>query len=150
MSDTSIPPWYKQFWPWFLLGLLFSSILFSTGFAIMSIKSYDGMVVQEDYYEHGKAINMVLAKQERARELNLSADLRIDPLTSDIVIDLAGDARPDKLYLDLIFPTEDDRDQSFVLDTCAKAAISLRGRIICATAGTYRFSPCKAMTPSGA
>ena len=42
--------------------------------------------------------------------------LRIDPLTSDIVIDLAGDARPDKLYLDLIFPTEDDRDQSFVLE----------------------------------
>ena len=79
MSDTPIPPWYKQFWPWFLLGLLFSSIVFSTGFAIMSIKSYDGMVVQEDYYEHGKAINMVLAKQERARELNLSADLRIDP-----------------------------------------------------------------------
>lgn len=116
MSDTPIPPWYKQFWPWFLLGLLFSSIIFSITFAVMSIKSYDGMVVQEDYYEHGKAINMVLAKQERARELNLSADLRIDPLTSDIVIDLAGDVRPDKLYLDLIFPTEDDRDQSFVLE----------------------------------
>ena len=35
----------------------------------MSIKSYDGMVVQEDYYEHGKAINMVFAKQEQERAL---------------------------------------------------------------------------------
>ncbi|QPI63402.1 FixH family protein [Vreelandella venusta] len=116
MSDPTITPWYKQFWPWFLLGLLFSSIIVSTTFAVMSIKSYDGMVVQEDYYEHGKAINMVFAKQEQARALNLSAELRIDPLTSDIVVDLAGDARPAKLYLDLIFPTEDDRDQSFVLE----------------------------------
>ena len=32
------------------------------------------------------------------------------------LVDLAGDVRPDKLYLDLIFSTEDDRDQSFVLE----------------------------------
>ncbi|CAM3935016.1 FixH family protein [Vreelandella rituensis] len=115
-TPTKIPPWYKQFWPWFLLGLLFSSIIVSTTFAVVSIKSSDGMVVQEDYYEHGKAINMVIAKQVRARELNLSASLRLDPLTSDIVVDLAGDTRPEKLYLQLIFPTENDRDQSFVLE----------------------------------
>ncbi|MWJ28755.1 hypothetical protein GPM19_11175 [Halomonas sp. ZH2S] len=115
-TPTKIPPWYKQFWPWFLLGLLFSSIIVSTTFAVVSIKSFDGMVVQEDYYEHGKAINMVIAKQVRARELNLSAELLLDPLTSDIVVDLAGDTRPEKLYLQLIFPTENNRDQSFVLE----------------------------------
>jgi hypothetical protein len=87
----------------------------SITFAVLSIKTADGMVVQEDYYEHGKAINMVLAKQERANELGLSAELRIDPLTSDIVLDLTGDDRPETLYLTLIFPTQDDRDQEFVL-----------------------------------
>lgn len=115
-SGDKATPWYKQFWPWFLIGLLSSSIIVSTGFAVMSVKSFDGMVVQEDYYEHGKAINMVLAKQEQARKLNLSAELRLDPLTSDIVVDLSGDARPEMLYLDLIFPTQDNRDQSFVLE----------------------------------
>ncbi|WP_144979573.1 FixH family protein [Halomonas sp. C22] len=115
MSDTPIHPWYKQFWPWFLLALLSSSIVVSITFAVLSIKTADGMVVQEDYYEHGKAINMVLAKQERANELGLSAELRIDPLTSDIVLDLTGDDRPETLYLTLIFPTQDDRDQEFVL-----------------------------------
>lgn len=115
-TEVKVTPWYKQFWPWFLIGILFSSIIVSSTFAVMSVKSFDGMVVQEDYYEHGKAINMVLAKQEQARELNLSAELRLDPLTSDFVVDLSGDAHPDTLYLDLIFPTEDDRDQSFVLE----------------------------------
>ena len=115
MSDTPIQPWYKQFWPWFLLALLSSSIVVSTTFAVLSVKTADGMVVQEDYYEHGKAINMILAKQERANELGLSAELRIDPLTSDIVLDLTGDDRPATLYLTLIFPTQDDRDQEFVL-----------------------------------
>ena len=115
MPDTPIQPWYKQFWPWFLLALLSSSIVVSITFAVLSIKTADGMVVQEDYYEHGKAINMVLAKQERANELGLSAELRIDPLTSDIVLDLTGDDRPETLYLTLIFPTQDDRDQEFVL-----------------------------------
>lgn len=114
-SSDKVTPWYKQFWPWFLIGLLCSSIIVSSTFAVLSIRTADGMV-QEDYYEHGKAINRVFAKQERARELNLSADLRLDPLTSDIVIDLAGDTRPDTLYLNFIFPTEDDRDHSFVLE----------------------------------
>ena len=115
-STPVVTPWYKQFWPWFLIGLLLSSIAVSTSFAVMSVKSFDGMVVQEDYYEEGKAINRVFAKQDQARQLHLSADLRIDPLTSDIVVDLAGDVRPDVLYLDLIFPTEDNHDQSFVLE----------------------------------
>lgn len=116
MSSPSVTPWYKQFWPWFLLGLLSLSVAVSSTFAVLSIKTADGLVVQEDYFEHGKAINVILAKQERARELNLVADMRIDPLTSDIIVDMSGDALPDQLYLDLIFPTQDDRDQSFVLE----------------------------------
>lgn len=120
-------PWYKQFWPWFMIGILMSSILVSTMFLVFSLKSFDGMVVQEDYFEHGKAINMVLTKQNRARELSLAGDLRIDPLTSDIVLDLEGDARPDTLHLDLIFPTKSGRDQSFVLEHVREGRYVTRG-----------------------
>ncbi|MFQ3786128.1 FixH family protein [Halomonas sp. A29] len=112
---TTPSPWYKQFWPWFLLGLLMLSISVSSTFAVLAVRSADGMV-QEDYYEHGRAINMVLAKQQRAHELNLAADLRIDPMTSDIIVQLDGDDRPERLYLRLIFPTQDDRDQDLVLE----------------------------------
>lgn len=115
MPSPNITPWYKQLWPWFLLGLLGVSIFASSTLAVMAIRTADGLV-QDDYYEHGRAINVVIAKQERAHELNLAADMRVDPITSDIVLDLAGDDRPDRLYLMLIFPTQDNRDQEFVLE----------------------------------
>ncbi|MDR5894125.1 FixH family protein [Halomonas mongoliensis] len=111
-----VTPWYKQFWPWLLLGLLFTSITASSTLAVMAVRTADGMV-QEDYYEHGRAINMVLAKQERAAELGLTASLRIDPLTSDVVLDLeGGESFPEKLDFELIFPTQDDRDIELVLE----------------------------------
>jgi uncharacterized protein len=115
MTPATITPWYKQFWPWFLIGLLLSSVLVSTTFAVLSVRSFDGMV-QEDYYEHGKAINLVLAKQRRADELDLEARLVIDAMTSDIVLDLAGEERPERLALKLVFPTAADRDQEFILE----------------------------------
>ncbi|AXY42454.1 FixH family protein [Halomonas sp. JS92-SW72] len=115
MSNT-VTPWYKQFWPWLLLGLLFTSITASSTLAVLAVRSADGMV-QEDYYEHGRAINMVLAKQERAAELGLSASLRIDPLTSDVVVDLeGGNGFPERLDFELIFPTQDDRDIELTLE----------------------------------
>jgi uncharacterized protein len=111
-----VTPWYKQFWPWFLMGLLMTSIIGSSTLAVMAVRTADGMV-QEDYYEHGRAINMVLAKQERAAELGLSASLRIDPLTSDVVLDLeGGDEYPERLDFELIFPTQDDRDIELTLE----------------------------------
>ncbi|PAU76207.1 FixH family protein [Halomonas salipaludis] len=115
MSTTPVTPWYKQFWPWFLLGLLMTSVTVSTTMLVIAVRSADGMV-QEDYYEHGRAINMILAKQQRAAELNLAGDLRIDDQTGDITLDLAGDDRPERLILKLLFPTRDDRDQAFTLE----------------------------------
>ncbi|QTF93566.1 FixH family protein [Halomonas sp. BM-2019] len=111
-----VTPWYKQAWPWFLLALLFTSIGASSTLAVMAVRTADGMV-QEDYYEHGRAINMVLAKQERAAELGLFASLRIDPLTSDVVLDLeGGEEYPERLDFELIFPTQGDRDIELTLE----------------------------------
>jgi uncharacterized protein len=115
MTTPPPSPWYTQFWPWLLIGLLMTSIFGSSTLAVMAVRTADGMV-QEDYYEHGRAINLVLAKQQRAHELDLAAELRIDPLTSDIIVELAGDARPETLHLSLIFPTQGGRDQDIVLE----------------------------------
>ncbi|WP_346796207.1 FixH family protein [Halomonas sp. Bachu 37] len=114
-TTSDVPPWYKQFWPWFLIGLLFSSIAFSTLYLVMSIKFYDGSV-QQDYYKDGLAINEQLAKQEHAQTLSLAASLLVDSRTGDIVVDLEGERRPDQLHLSLIFPTAGGRDRSLVLD----------------------------------
>lgn len=114
MSSSTVPPWYKQFWPWFMLSLLFSSIAFSMLFLFFSIRHYDGSI-SGDYYERGLAINEQLAKQEHAGDLGLSASLQVDNTTGDVVIDLAGERRPETLHLALIFPTDSDFDRELTL-----------------------------------
>ncbi|MFG6138614.1 MULTISPECIES: FixH family protein [Halomonas] len=114
-EHETIPPWYKQFWPWFLIGLLGASVTFSLVYLALSIHYFDGTVA-EDYYKEGLAINQQIAKQEEARALGLSAALRADPTTGDLVIDLAGEARPERLTLTLIFPTESQRDRRLTLE----------------------------------
>ncbi|WP_300273264.1 FixH family protein [Halomonas sp.] len=113
MSDD-IKPWYKQFWPWFLIGLLLSSITFSLIYLAFSIRLYDGSV-GGDYYERGLAINKQLAKQEHAQALGLAARLRVDNRTGDVVVDLAGPRQPERLHLALIFPTDSDFDRELTL-----------------------------------
>lgn len=114
-TNTNVRPWYKEFWPWFLISLLAASVLFSLTFLFFSIRYYDGSIA-EDYYKDGLAINTQLAKQKHAQELGLKASMLADPQTGDIVIDLVGERRPDQLILELIFPTDDDRDQTLVLE----------------------------------
>nr|WP_298250717.1 FixH family protein [uncultured Halomonas sp.] len=114
-----LKPWYKQFWPWFLIGLLLSSILFSLVYLAFSIRYYDGSV-GDDYYKRGLAINEQLAKQEHAQELGLKAQLLFDDRTGDVVVDLAGEglseSRPKSLQLALIFPTDSDFDRILTLE----------------------------------
>ncbi|MDN3557332.1 FixH family protein [Halomonas maura] len=114
-AEHDIPPWYKQFWPWFLIGLLGSSVTFSLVYLALSIHYFDGTVAQ-DYYKEGLAINEQIAKQQHAQRLGLAATLRADPRTGDIVVDLAGERRPEQLTLKLIFPTESQRDRTLTLE----------------------------------
>jgi len=109
-----IAPWYKQFWPWFLIALLASSVMFSLTYLTLSIRFFDGSV-PDDYYKEGLAINAQLEKQQRAEALGLAASLRVDDLTGDINVDLRGGEYPDQLVLALIFPTDGDRDRHLTL-----------------------------------
>lgn len=112
---THSRPWYKEFWPWFLLGILSLAVFMGTTFLVLSITSFDGMV-DDDYYKQGLAINQRLEQDQRAAELDMSAMLRIDELTGDVMVDLDGEARPERLQLNLLFPTRGNRDQHVMLE----------------------------------
>ncbi|SDJ27628.1 hypothetical protein SAMN04488540_106159 [Ferrimonas sediminum] len=67
-------PWYKQFWPWFLI-LLPGSVVIA---ALMTIKvAVDNPValVAEDYYKKGKGINQDLSRITQARNLGVVFEL---------------------------------------------------------------------------
>ncbi|RUO81321.1 hypothetical protein CWI84_00745 [Idiomarina tyrosinivorans] len=65
-------PWYKQFWPWFLIGVPFIVIVVCT--TIIFISNYLGgfNMVVDDYYKRGKAINAVVHRVKKARELGIT------------------------------------------------------------------------------
>lgn len=48
--------WYKQFWPWLLIGLLGVSVISSLVFVYIATSNQDP-VVDGNYYKHGLTIN---------------------------------------------------------------------------------------------
>ena len=56
--------WYKQFWPWFLITLLFSSIGMGLLFAYLAIHGADP-IIDDNYYQHGLDINKELAEKSQ-------------------------------------------------------------------------------------
>src|SRR5690606_40709111 len=55
--DENIPPWYKQFWPWFLISILVFAVVIGLGLLYVSMLNPDSMV-RDNYYKEGRAINM--------------------------------------------------------------------------------------------
>lgn len=108
-STDIIPPWYKQFWPWFLLAI--PGITIVSGIAMLLIASHnpDGLVV-DDYYKTGLAINRTLARDDQARQLGLSATGKIDKTSQSIQVLLQGQDRPFRLKLTLTHPTTSQQD----------------------------------------
>ena len=70
-------PWYKQFWPWFILSLTVGvSILTLVRVAILTNHSVH--LVTEDYYKKGKGINVDISRINVAKELGLDASVRAE------------------------------------------------------------------------
>ncbi|MDM7860832.1 FixH family protein [Alteromonas sp. ASW11-36] len=76
MQRTKVTPWYKQFWPWFLISVPLSS--FIVGFFVLHLatNTTDSLVV-DDYYKEGRAINARLDKIQQAKEMRIVTGLTI-------------------------------------------------------------------------
>jgi hypothetical protein len=89
-EDPSPTPWYRQFWPWFLIALPASSVVAGLTTVWISLQDRDGLVAT-DYYKRGLAINERLERAERARAMGLEGAARFDPVTGDLVLQLDAD-----------------------------------------------------------
>ncbi|PKM04964.1 MAG: hypothetical protein CVV16_02110 [Gammaproteobacteria bacterium HGW-Gammaproteobacteria-6] len=116
MQNDVIPPWYKQFWPWFIIGILVFAVVIGVGLLIISILNQDSMV-KDNYYKEGRAINMHLGRDNRASELELSARFNIDEVTGEVSLQLDGklDQQPQVLQLEIMSPSHAERDRTVVL-----------------------------------
>lgn len=113
-EDTE--PWYKQFWPWFLISLPLSVVIAAIVTINIAIESDDGLV-SDDYYKEGLAIHKDADSAARATELGIAGALIYDAGTGAISLTLdqplQGDASG--LSLRVTHPTLPDQDQSIQL-----------------------------------
>lgn len=100
-------PWYRQFWPWFLILLPASVVVAGLTTVYIANRHADDLVV-DDYYKEGLAINRRLEKKALASELQISARLQFD--TGSVVAHVQGPVDAPELDLFLSHPLQADQD----------------------------------------
>ena len=120
-GDTQ--PWYRQFWPWFLIAL--PACVVVAGFSTLYIanRHADDLVVDE-YYKDGLAINRQLEKLQLAQDLGIAADLRFEG--TSVIVETSGPVDDSGLSLYLSHPLEADRDFRVQLTALAPGFFTAR------------------------
>ncbi|MBC3948737.1 FixH family protein [Pseudomonas folii] len=111
---TAQSPWYKHLWPWILIGVLTCSVTLSLTMVTIAVNNPDNLV-NDNYYEAGKGINRSLDRELLAQTLRLRASLHLDELTGEAALRLTGNSRPRTLELNLISPTQPQKDRKIIL-----------------------------------
>ena len=105
-DDLDTVPWYRQFWPWFLIALPGAAVLGGLATVDIAIHHRVNMVV-DDYYKEGLAINRVLDRDRKAKQLGVYAIGRFDPHTREVELRIKArdPLPPEGIQLRLMHPT---------------------------------------------
>ncbi len=118
MEREDTQPWYRQFWPWFIIALPASSVVAGLTTVWISMQTTDSLVVVSEDGVRNAADRQLLAERFAA-ERNVSALVEIDPDTRMVravvrARDLAN--VPATLDFELSHPAFVDRDQKITLN----------------------------------
>jgi hypothetical protein len=118
MQQEDTQPWYRQFWPWFIIMLPATAVVASLYTLSIAMRSEDSLVVDAGR-SVSAATEQALAAEDRARQLGLSANLSIDlesgalSATLDAATALPS---PDAIQLNFSHPAFVDRDLALTLN----------------------------------
>ena len=135
MSDTlttqdheASRPWYRQPWLWFLILFPAMSITYCIVAITIALNTQASMVV-DDYSKQGRGINQSLARDTRASELGLEADIQQFDRQLEVSLTSRTDnlEAPEYLVLQLFHPTIGERDR--VIQLTSVGAGIYRGQI---------------------
>ena len=111
---TAASPWYKHLWPWIIIGILACSVTLTLSMVTIAVNNPDNLV-NDNYYEAGKGINRSLDCELLAQNLQLRASMHLDGMTGEVALHLTGDSQPQTLELNLISPTQPEKDRKIIL-----------------------------------
>ena len=118
MSTTmnEVTPWYKQFWPWFIMALPASAVIGGIATIVIAVTNPDGLV-KDDYYKAGLGINRTLEREQKAMKMGLSAAIAWQPAQQQLSVqlDTKQPINSERLRLELIHPTRSGQDISVPL-----------------------------------
>jgi hypothetical protein len=135
LLDTK--PWYQQFWPWAIMSLPAIAVVAGTITIVIAFKTDDGLV-SDDYYKEGLAINQSFARDQRATELGLAADILINPDSQLVEVRISNLPADETLSLNAVHSTIAGRDQAnIVLKHVTKGIY--RGELNRLSAGKWRI-----------
>lgn len=139
MSQSAIrydsKPWYRQFWPWFLISLPATVVIAAVSTLIIASTGADDLVAA-DYYKEGLAINQRLEKETRAQALGLKATLQIEG--ARLQLQLVGPSDTPYLHVRLSHSLEADRDVELELRRTAPGEYS--GELDTPISGRWHWS----------
>lgn len=129
-------PWYRFFWPWFIVCLLATSVTAGITTVIIAVRSQDSLV-SDDWYEEGTAINRRFERDALARTLGVRAVLGFDAARGELTLTLSGEStdRVRRLRLELAHPTHSEQDTVVILERMASGRF--RGAADTGLAGRY-------------
>ncbi len=117
MTDLDTKPWYRQFWPWFIIALPASAVVASLYTVSLAVRTTDSLVVTSD-----DGMDVVasrhLAAERFAAEHGLGATLTIDLESGAILAKLTADTAvdwPKTLQLLFSHPAFANRDQRITM-----------------------------------
>jgi hypothetical protein len=82
-------PWYKQFWPWFLIALPTAAVVASIASLVIAVRNADTLV-RADWSDAGENINVELALEREAATRGVSAVVRLEPASNRVSVQLDG------------------------------------------------------------
>lgn len=121
MKTHQATVWWKQPWPWIIIGMLSTTVVASLVTVYIAASTHDSLVV-DDYTKQGKAINQRLERDREAERLGIVITPTLEFLEGDLIrIRLAYKAAdsqaiaPEFLRLTLSHPTLANQDVSLSL-----------------------------------
>lgn len=116
-SGSDARPWYREPWPWLLMGGPVAAVVTGGITLWLAVASDDGLVA-DDYYKQGLGINRILERDSWARVMGMRADIALNVERTRITVMLYSTKLthlPPSLRLRFGYATKSGIDQMVTL-----------------------------------